>query len=587
MINRKRITYSSDNKKKKNLSNWIKDCELETYTTKELKEEIKDLLLDVVYDKDKDIREHFFNKYISEFSEILNEQSKTKNLDSFFNVPKEKNEFKLFIENRNRKLENSKKKIIDKYELSENKKIIKNLMDDDDINKSDFRIEKEKYNNLKKRDNSKLRDYIKYRNQMMNEYNCNYDYDRNNNKRNRRNESNKSKDNKKRQPLIINNRGYYDIPRLILNKNKKEESKKKINTNIINYPYDLEDILNKNINYNKNNINIIREKNLILNKSNFSEEKDLYNQLSNWEELNNKNRQTLLNELFLKETSCELNIDEKKNKENFELTDVPLEDNKDEIQKIIVNGFNYKITGDPKKVEIKEEIISDTKNLNLNEQEEKKENEEKSYYHRKIIIKKNLDVKDLPSNEKKKYDEEVSYIQKIEKDIRASETRIRNVNITKDKFKNIGKKLKQLFDNIGVIHINKSYEIIEAGNNLDNNNKINNKMSKDFIKKNSYSYEIKKDKLDKIRNKESKNDNDNIINENDLINNNIDKIKENHKNKNNDIINKNILSSKNIVNEEKKNDKINFNNENNKTKDIKPNASESKRKRFHRVINKK
>ena len=110
MINRKRITYSSDNKKKKNLSTWIKDCELETYTTKELKEEIKDLLLDVVYDKDKDIREHFFNKYISEFSEILNEQSKPKNIDSFFNVPKGKNEFKLFIENRNRKLENSKKK---------------------------------------------------------------------------------------------------------------------------------------------------------------------------------------------------------------------------------------------------------------------------------------------------------------------------------------------------------------------------------------------------------------------------------------------------------------------------------------------
>ena len=580
MINRKRIAYSSDNKKKKNLSNWIKDCELETYTTKELKEEIKDLLLDVVYDKDKDIREHFFNKYISEFSEILNEQSKSKNLDSFFNVPKEKNEFKLFIENRNRKLENSKSKIGYKDDLSENKKIKKILKEDDDINKSDFRIEKEKYINLKRRDNSKLRDYIKYRNHK-------YNYDKNNIKRN---ESNKSKDIKKKQPLIINkenNRGYYNIPRLILNKNKKEESKKKQNTNIINYPYNLEDILNKNINYNKNNISLIKEKKFILNKPNHLEEKDLFNQLSNWKELNNKNKESLLNELFLKEASCEFNIDEIKNGENFEFIE---KDNKDEIQKIIVNGFNYKITGDPKKVEIKEEIISDTNNLNLNEDEEKKENEEKSYYHKKIIIKKNLDVKDLPSNEKKKNNEEISYIQKIEKDIRASETRIRNINITKDSFKKIGKNLKQLFDNNGVINIYKSYEIIddklcEVNNILDNNNKLNNKTQKDFIKKNSHSYEIKKDNLYKSKNKDNKNDI--IINEKDLINKNINKIKEDHKNESNNIKNKKVISSKNIFNEEKEKDKININNENNENKDIKLNITDAKRKRFHRVINKK
>ena len=574
MIIRKRITYSSDNKKKKNLSAWIKDCELETYTTKELKEEIKDLLLDVVYDKDKDIREHFFNKYISEFSEILNEQSKTNNLDSYFNVPKGKNEFKLFIENRNRKLENSKKKIDDKYDLSENKKIIKISKDEDDTNKSDFRIEKKKYNNLKRRDNSKIRDYAKYRNQMMNEYNINYefDYDKNNINKNK---SNKSKDNKKKQPLIINNRGYYDIPRLILNKNKKKESKKKKNENIINYPYNLEDILNKNINYNKNNISIIKEKKLILNKPNFLEEKDLFNQLSNWEELNNQNRQSILNELFLKEESYD--IDEIKKRGNFEFIDAPLEDNKDEIQKIIVNGFNYKITGDPKKVEIKEEIISDTNNLNINEQEERKENEEKSYYHKKIIIKKNLDLEDLPLNGKKKNEGEMNCVQKIEKDIRVSETRIRNINITKDTFKNIRKNLKQSFENNGVLIINKSYEITDdklfkINIVLDNNNKMNNKMPKDLIKKNSHSYDIKKD------------------NEKNLISKHINKIKEGHKNKNNDINNKNeILISKNIFNEEKENDKININNENNnnKTKEIKLNTSENKRKRFHRTINKK
>lgn len=588
MINRKRITYSSDNKKIKNLSTWIKDCELETYTTKELKEEIKDLLLDVVYDKDKDIREHFFNKYISEFSDILNEQSRQKNLDSLFNVPQEKNEFKLFIENRNRKLENSKKKInANKYDFSENKKINKISNDDDNKNKSEFIIKKEKYNNLKRRDNSKVRDYIKNRNQMMNEYNNSHknDYDKSNNK------SNKSKDNKKNKSLNKEiKRGYYEIPRLLLNKNKKEESKKKENMkNIINYPYNLEDILNKNINYNKNNnISIIKEKKLILNKQNILEEKDLFNQLSRWEELNNKNKQSILNDLFLKETSC--NIDEIKKREDFEFIDDSLKDNNDEIKKIKINGFNYKITGDPKKVEIKEEIISDTNNINI--EEEKKENEEKSYYHRKIIIKKNLEIDDMPSNGKKENNEEISYIQKIEKDIKASETRIRNINISKDTYKKIRKNLKQLFDNIGVIHINKSYEIrddklFEVDNIFDNNNE----MQKDFIKKNSHSYEIKKNNLYKRRNKNQDKNNDNIIYEKDLIKKDINKINEvGNIKSNNDINNKKVILIQNSINEEK--DKIkksinSENNENNKTKEVKlNNISETKRKRFHRNINK-
>ena len=374
---------------------------------------------------------------------------------------------------------------------------------------------------------------------MMNEYN--------------NNESVKSKNINKNQQLINfkysminkdNNRGYYDIPRLILN--KKEEKKKKDITNIINYPYNLEDILNKN------NLSLIKEKKLILNKQKVSEEKDLFNQLSNWNELNNENRQSILNQLFLKELSCELNIDESKKIENIDFIDYSLK-NKDEIQKIIVNGVNYKITGNPKKVEIKEEILSDINNLN--KKEEKKENEEKSYYHRKIVIKKNLDIKDINSNGKTKNNEEISYIQKIEKDIRA-ETRIRNINISKDTYKNIGKNLKQIFDNIGVININKSYEIrdnklFEVNNIFDINN-YNSKIQKDCIRKKNHSYEIKKNNI-----------NDNIIfYEKDLINENINNINEYNKNNKND------------------------DERNNKNNEKKLNISGNKRKRFHRIINK-
>ena len=201
----------------------------------------------------------------------------------------------------------------------------------------------------------------------------------------------------------------------------------------------------------------------------------------------------------------------------------------------------------------------------------------------------------MPSNGKKENNEEISYIQKIEKDIKVSETRIRNINISKDTYKKIRKILKQLFDNNGVIHINKSYEIrddklFEVDNIFDNNNNYNNEIK---IKKNSHSYEIKKNNLYKRRNKSQDKKNDKyIIYEKDLIKKDINKINEVDTNKSNDINNKKVILNKNTINGEKETDKIeksinSENNENNKTKEVKlNNVSENKRKRFHRTINK-
>ena len=70
-----------------------------------------------------DIRNYFFKKYITAFSEILNEKSEPKDIDCIYkgDVPfdnPEKSEFQMFLENRNNKLlekENSKNKTRKNY----------------------------------------------------------------------------------------------------------------------------------------------------------------------------------------------------------------------------------------------------------------------------------------------------------------------------------------------------------------------------------------------------------------------------------------------------------------------------------------
>ena len=209
MFNRKKISHSVDekssNNKKRDLTTWINDFEIQAYATEEMKEEIKSLLLEV-YNSDKDIRDHFFKKYITAFSDILNEKSEPKDIDCIykgdvpFDIP-EKSEFQMFIENRNNKLlekENSKNKNRKNY-WSEDKTIKNNINDlDDDYNndkniynrKNNRRIkDKKDYISEQKRNNSKIRDYAKNRYQMKSQYESIFvDDDKNkNNKNNNKN----------------------------------------------------------------------------------------------------------------------------------------------------------------------------------------------------------------------------------------------------------------------------------------------------------------------------------------------------------------------------------------------------------------
>ena len=474
MFNRKKVSYSADKNiprgKKLSLSNWINDYEIEAYATQEMKEELKELLLDV-YNRDKDVRQHFFDKYITELSEIIKEQSNPKYMDCLnkdipFDNPK-KSEFKQFIENRNNKLlekENNKKykNLIYNNYRSEDKKIKKNSYFDDEDEYGEINNSCDEYNNNylneKKRNNSKIRDYAIKRYQIKNKYNNifndNDNDNKNNTKQNKINLDNDEKDNIKiknegfRKSNMNNQRKikYKDcninenlnIPRLlIMHKNKKQNGKEEIkiysnNNKKQNEQEKLYNGTNKISYSNKGKINL---------KNIFSNNKE------NTSNNNNYNKEEILKNEF---NELLENIDETaKNYKKYE--DEYILENGDEIKKVNISGVNYKLSGyGPEKMNISEEIeldnLGDQNNIrNVSENP----NNQSNVIHKKIIIKKNLG------------DGENSLVQKIEKDIKTNKSHITGINIPKHVFKKIdeNEKLKQLINYNEEDKYNNLYEI--------------------------------------------------------------------------------------------------------------------------------
>ena len=628
MINRNKISQSFDHKKintKKNkLSSWINDYEIQAYATQEMKKEIKELLLDV-YDDDKDIRDHFLDKYVNNFSEILNVKSNPKDIDSIYkeeipyNIP-EKSEFKKFIENRNKllKKENNLKKNYSNY-WSENKNIKCDLYDfDDDQNEKKLKrrsLSKTDCINDKKRNNSKVRDYAKSRYQTLNKYD---DIFSNNND----DDNTKIKVNKKK----ISKDYYYK------NNNKYDKKRFKKNPSFINFRHSN---INKSIIENDKNTKKSMENNISLllskyNNYNDKKQKDkkeikVYsrkNKYLNKEKKINNNRYNLNNNISLEKNIeldkgkliNEIDIDSKiinNNLDNYKgfnrdisdyndddssksyhiFTDEYLEENGDEIKKINIKGVNYRITGEPKKYEISEEILLDKNNIkDINKKNEKDEpNKESNLIHKKLIIKKNIDDKD----------KKVSLVQKIEKDIKQSKTRISNIS------KESLNKLMRLYNNDNksndsyIITYYKENEIfgINPFSYIDNENDKQNddeKNKKRFIykpynerrkdrKKNIYSnnkiiYENKNNVNKDIENKINNINEDKEIkvNKKDIINNYKDYLyNNNNRNQNNEIKFEKIKNNiENQIEEIKTYD--------NSTK---TNLNGNKRKRFHRLIN--
>ena len=485
MFNRKKISHSVDqksknnNKKIKDLATWINNYEIQAYATEEMKEEIKDLVLEV-YNYDKDIRDYFFKKYISVFSDILNLKSNPREIDCIFkedisyDIP-EKSEFKLYIENRNNKIleqENSKKKNYncDNY-WSEDKKFKNKTLDDDDnnddLNKYDYKNkkrnkDKKTYLSEQKRNNSKIRNYEKNRYKMINKYNNIYgDININNIKVNKINENNsKEKDiNEKKDiyyayknPSMINFRGkkikknnneekndnknsneYTNIPRLLLINHYKKNDNDKREIKI----YSLKNMIPNNEKEIKTfNNKIFNNRYNTDNNSEINIEKELYMD-SNFNNIKNLKKETLKN-IY--------NTYEKNDDSLHKFEDEYSEENENEIKKINISGVNYRISGlGPKKVEIDKQIIYD-KNLNKKENEDDP-NKKTNLSHKIINIRKNID--------------EDNIVQNIEKDEKISKTLIRNINIPKDSYinKEREKNLKEIFNYNGKDINNNNYEI--------------------------------------------------------------------------------------------------------------------------------
>ena len=603
MFNRKKISHSVDekspNNKKRDLTTWINDFEIQAYATEEMKEEIKSLLLEV-YNSDKDIRDHFFKKYITAFSEILNEKSEPKDIDCIykgdvpFDIP-EKSEFQMFIENRNNKLlekENSKNKNRKNY-WSEDKTIKNNINDlDDDYNndkniynrKNNRRIkDKKDYISEQKRNNSKIRDYAKNRYQMKSQYESIFvDDDKNkNNKNNNKNNIRLNKNKKMKNPYIyyknigvggINfrksnmnknknnvdknsfykNNYEYNIPRLlILNHNKNNKDKKEIKIYSINNIKPKKDLeINTSNNYNSKKINNrYNTDNNRKNNSDIKIEKEylLDDRLNNLQNIKKEN----LNNFYEK-------LDEIRKNENLDdsfpsfqkFSDEFTEENEDEVKKINISGVNYKISGyGPNKVDINEEIILDNNNI----KKEKDPNKQTKVDHKKIIIKKDIDNNGENKN----------LTQKIEKDITTSKTRIRNIKIPSKAFINLdkGKNLKDIFNYNGKDKNNNYYEVSYVKEDevfgIDPNifNNISQIISKNENKNNSKtkvnnSYDTYNNiRYKKPINFDSSDKKSYYMEENNIYNN-----KENNKNSENNI--------KNKMNEVKKNIYINNNNNN-------------------------
>ena len=653
MLYKNRISNSFNHKKKKvrkrNLTSWINDYEIQAYATEEMKKEIKELLFDV-YDNDKDIKdikEHFYTKYVNIFSDSINEKSNPKDIDSLYkkDIPfasSEKNEFKQFIENRNKVLKEKeqKKHFCKNYSdfWSENKKTKNALFDfnDDEYEKAIKKRNKSNkdYIDDRKRNNSKVRDYAKNRYQVMNKYMDFFSSDNNNyknsvSKENKKtikkeyyyNDKDKEKDkninnnktNKKRcinkTPSFLNFHNYNtnkntihndikirkcmnnNITRLLINKNNKQKEKNEIKVHSRKNKYiNREEKPNNNNNNNRYNINNNNYNNNNNNNDNdhigFNKEIKSHENGIDTKYINefiihdNDNKNNLINTQDYKDYKIKINDykdDSSSSKSINKYTKEFLGDNNDEIKKIKVNGVKYIITGEPKKEEINEEIILDQTNIKNEKNEPGKES---SLIHRKLIIKKNIEDKE----------NDVSLVQKIEKDIKESNIRVSNFpkeslqkfledneKNTKNSYKIIYYKENEIFGMNPFSEIDIDKEINKYKNNNSSYNTINthksynerrrerkNQNDKKMEKKNNYFRDDHKYKEIKVNEKE------NLNNFN------------NYKYNNNRVYKSDIIEKKENKNEDLKEGINQYKN------NLINNSSSmfgNKRKRFHRLIN--
>ena len=466
MFKRNKFSYSQNKYKTNQQNNNFQNLSKENnnnkvFTSPEMKNEIKDILLDM-YGPDNEIRRRLFEKNNNETSDI-SDINKIKSIDysqsdTSFKSP-EKQDFKTYLEKRNNNTYMSPRK---------NLNIIKNGKDIDNGN-----INLNCINNKEKQG-----DFLENK---FDNYNSKKD---------------------KYKNIFLNGNDK------ICNGNKNKKNKDLMNfrhSNNLKYKKDKEDsrkIYNSK-RYNKNfGIDYIKDKNEIrIFQNNIDKNQNQINIDDNKENEDYINQKILIN----KNKNNELNGKEESSQSIQKIENIFIEESNNQLKRVNITGYKYKINNRPKKLELKNEILSEINNVkNKLLIKDNFQNKDKNIISKKFEISKLLESNNEPEKNIKKindntYESRYKYnsMDKFKKRNYVNKTQENIRNYLKNKYQNETKRYNSLEnthnnkDNNNNIQKNNYYK-----DKIYNNNTFTNKATKynnyfSVNKNNDYNYNQK------------------------------------------------------------------------------------------------
>ena len=204
-----------------------------------------------------------------------------------------------------------------------------------------------------------------------------------------------------------------------------------------------------------------------------------------------KIKKDYINELFLKkkEENKKSNADEESSRTFQKIEDNYIEENSNEIRKVDITGYRYKIKNRPKQLELKNEILEEINNIknklliNENYQKNKEENDN-NVIHRKIEINTTIESDNKFLNDKnskiKSYDYRINSEDKYNSLDQELKEKIINNYIKNKRFKTLSKKKyeKNNMNSPPIFNYNTGYDATYS-NNINNTYDIYNQNIED------------------------------------------------------------------------------------------------------------
>ena len=366
MINRNINSLSYDKNKYKEQNkfstNNIKKYKLKTYVSPKMRNQVKGIEIDS-NNKNNEIQKNLLEKNMSDSLDILNEKNKIKNTDNSqsdttFKSP-EKNNIKLQIKKNYEYINDTNEK-----ETKEENEIIEK-------NNSNI-IHNKEYNNIN--------DFKKSRNYYTNKYN-NLDKENESNNYIVQNTNNFDaiKNDTKNKGLF--NSSLIDFRKSNYLKYRQERGKGKFyNSKRFSKNYEEPQIKEK------------KEIKIYPTRNKFQIDKD-----------KNNDKKDYINQLFLKKKNekNKLNGVEESSQSTPRIEDNYIEENENGIKKVDITGYRYKIKNRPKTLELKNEILSEINNIKNQIITNEKNNDndiDNNTIHKKIEINTTIESNYDPSN---------------------------------------------------------------------------------------------------------------------------------------------------------------------------------------------